>query len=84
MISVVVLQNQMDLPEGELRSCSETSDITEEDEQERMTVPVIKTVPNVSCICTFLIGCTQNCLPLYQSVLVKQKFVSREWILSSF
>jgi hypothetical protein len=84
VISVVVLQNQIDLLEGELGSCTETSDITEEDEQERMTVPVIKTEPKVSCVCTFPIGCTQNCLPLYQSVLVKQKFDSREWILSSF
>jgi len=50
VISVVVLQNQMDLLKGELGSCSETSDITEEDEQERMTVPVIKTEPKVSCV----------------------------------
>ena len=50
MIGVVVLQNQMDLLRGELGSCSETSDITEEDDQERMTVPVIKTEPMVSCV----------------------------------
>ena len=51
MISVVVLQNQMDLLRGELGSCSETSDITEEDDQERMTIPVIKTEPKVGCVC---------------------------------
>jgi hypothetical protein len=50
VISVVVLQNQMDLLRGELGSCSETNDIKEEDEQERMTVPVIKTEPKVSCV----------------------------------
>ena len=50
MTSVVVLQNQMDLLRGELGSCSETSDIPEEDEQERMTVPVIKMEPMVSCV----------------------------------
>ena len=46
---------QMDLLQGEIKSCSETSvtspqvervnDITEEDLQERMTVPVRKTEP---------------------------------------
>jgi hypothetical protein len=51
VISVVVLQNSMDLLRGELCSCSETrvtsteverlSDITEEDEQERTTIPVM-------------------------------------------
>jgi hypothetical protein len=50
VISVVVLQNQMDLLRGELGSCRETVDITEEDEQERMTVPAIKTEPMVSCV----------------------------------
>jgi hypothetical protein len=47
---MVVLQNQMDLLRGELGSCSETIDIKEEDEQERMTVPVTKTEPKVSCV----------------------------------
>jgi hypothetical protein len=51
----------MDLPRGELGSCSETSvtspqvervsDVTEEDEQDRTTIPVIKTEPEVSCVC---------------------------------
>jgi hypothetical protein len=50
VISVVILQNQMDLLRDELGSCSETSDITEEDEQDRMTVAVIKTEPTVSCV----------------------------------
>jgi hypothetical protein len=50
VIIVVVLQNQMDLLRGEIGSCGETSDITEEDEQERMTVSVIKTEPKVSCV----------------------------------
>ena len=61
VISVLVLQNQMDLLRGELDSRSETrvttaevervSAITEEDEQERTTTPVIKTEPKVSCVC---------------------------------
>jgi hypothetical protein len=50
VIIVVVLQNQMDLLRGEIGSCGETSDITEEDERERMTVSVIKTEPKVSCV----------------------------------
>jgi len=61
VISVLVLQNQMDLLQGGRGSCSETSatspevervnEITEEDEQERTTDPVIKTEPKVSCDC---------------------------------
>ena len=61
VISVLVLQNQMDLLRGERDSRSETrvttaevervSAITEEDEQERTTTPVIKTEPKVSCVC---------------------------------
>jgi hypothetical protein len=50
VINVVVLQNQMDLLRAEFVSCGETIDITEEDAQERMTVPVIKTEPKVSCV----------------------------------
>jgi hypothetical protein len=50
VINVVVLQNQMDLLRVEFVSCGETSDIKEEDEQERMTVPVIKTEPKVSYV----------------------------------
>jgi len=105
VISVVVLQNSMDLLEGELGSTGETcvistlvgkevtgveaervTDIKEED-QEPMTIPLIKTEPKVSgvpvvSVCTFLIGCIQNCLPKYQSVL--QKFDSKEQISGSF
>ena len=61
MISVLVLQNQMDLVQDEPGSCSETSvtspqvervsDITEEGLQERMTFAVIKTEPKVSSVC---------------------------------
>jgi hypothetical protein len=56
--------------------------IKEEEDQELMTIPVIKVEPNVSCVpvvsvCTVLIGYIQNCLLLYQCVLVKQKFDSR-------
>ena len=107
MISVVVLQNHMDLLQCELGSSSKThvksfingnevtateaetvSHITEEEGQEPMTIPEIKTEPNVSPvpavrIRTFIIGCIQNCLPLYLCVLVNQKFDCRDWILSS-
>jgi len=61
VISVLVLQNQMNLPRGAVHSCSDTcvtsaevervSAITEEDEQERTTTPVIKTEPKLSCAC---------------------------------
>jgi hypothetical protein len=61
VISVLVLQDQMDLLQGERGSCSETSVtspqvervnvIKEEDLEERTTVPVIKTEPKVSCVC---------------------------------
>ena len=60
MIKVVVLQNHMDLLRGELGYLSETCvtstqierviDMTEEDEQEPTTIPVIKTEPKVSCV----------------------------------
>jgi hypothetical protein len=51
--------------------------IIEEEDQEPMTIPEIKTEPNVSVVpvvrvCTFTTGCIQNCLPLYLCVLVKQ------------
>jgi hypothetical protein len=106
VISVVVLQNRMDLLNSELGPCSETrvmsshegngspginvervTDMTEEEDQERTTIPVIKTEPNVSSMAvlivrTFHIGYLQNCLPLYQSVLVQQKCDSREWSVS--
>jgi hypothetical protein len=96
VISVVILQNAMDLLNSELGSSNETrvtstgdgkevtgieaervSDILEVADQETVTIPAMKE-PNVSCVpvvsVTFLIGCIQNCLPLYQCVLVKQKF----------
>jgi hypothetical protein len=96
MISVVVLQNGMDLLGGELGSSAETcvtstvvgkevtgveaervSYIKKEEDEEPMTIPEIKMEPKVSfvavvSVCTFLIGCVQNCLFLYQRVLVKQ------------
>ena len=69
MISVVVLQNRMDLTKGELGPCSETrvmsthggneltgikvemvTDISEEEDEEPTTIPVIKTEPSVSCM----------------------------------
>ena len=69
MISVVVLQNGMDLLNGELGSSNETrvistvdgkevtgieaervSDISEVADQETVTIPAIKTEPNVSCV----------------------------------
>jgi len=58
-----------------------------EEDKEPTIIPLIKTEPKVSGVpvvnvCTFCIGCIQNCLPKYQSVL--QKFDSREWILGQF
>ena len=54
------------------------SDISEKADQETTTVPAIKAEPNVGGVplvsVTFLIGCVQNCLSLYQCVLVNQKF----------
>jgi hypothetical protein len=54
--------------------------ISEVADQETTTTAAINTEPNVSCVLpvvsvrTFLVGCTQKCLPLYHCVLVKQKF----------
>ena len=108
MISVVVLQNLMDLLQCEHGSSGKTritstingnevtgieaatvSHITEEKNQEPMTIPKIRTEPTVSVVpvvrvCTFIIGCIQNCLPVYLCVLVKQRFDCRDWILSCF
>jgi hypothetical protein len=61
--------------------------IQEEEDQDGTKIPVIKTEPRVSgvpvvSICTFHIGYVQNCLLLCQSVLMKPKFCSREWITS--
>ena len=108
MISVMVLQNSMDLLKGELGSSTDTcvtsavvgKEVTgveaervcvikEEEDQEATTIQVIKTEPKVSgvrvvTVCTFLTSYIQNCLPVYQSVLMKQKFDSREWIFTSF
>jgi len=69
VISVVVLQNRMDLLKGELGSSNKTcvtstvdgntmasveaemvSHVTEEGEQEQMTISAIKTEPNESCV----------------------------------
>ena len=69
MISVVVLQNNMDLLKGEPGSSNDTcvtsvvdgyeaigieaemvSSMTEEEDQEPRTIPVIKTEPKVSCM----------------------------------
>jgi hypothetical protein len=63
--------------------------MTEEEVGVPRTIPVIKTertvrVVPVVCYRTFHIGYIQKCLPVYQCVLVKQKFDSREYILSSF
>jgi hypothetical protein len=58
------------------------NDITvEAEDQELQTIPVIKTEHKVSCmsvLSVFIlhIGCIVNCLPLYQSVLVKKKIDS--------
>jgi hypothetical protein len=45
---------------------------------QEMTIPAIKTQPNVSCVpvvrVTFLIGYIQICFPLYHCDFVKQKF----------
>jgi hypothetical protein len=50
------------------------TDITEEDDQDPMKIPVIKKEPKVSCrsvvSVTFCISYIQNCLPIYQSVPV--------------
>jgi len=69
VISVVVLQNNMDLLNSELGSSNETrvtstgdgkevtdikaervSDVSEVADQETVTIPEIKTEPNVSCV----------------------------------
>ena len=82
MISVVVLQNGMDLVEGELGSSNKTcvtstlngntvasievemiSHVTEEEDQEPRTIPVIKTEPNESCVP--VVSVTQICYRLY-------------------
>ena len=82
MISVVVLQNGMDLLKGELGSSNKTcvtstldgntvasieaemvSLITEEEDQEPRTIPVIKTEPNESCVP--VVSVTQICYMLY-------------------
>ena len=64
------------------------SHVTEEEDQEPMTVPAIKTEPNESCVP--VVSVTQISYRLYPQwlprncVLVKEKFDSREWILSGF
>ena len=76
--------NQVTGVEGET-----VSHVTEAEDQEQTTISEIKTEPNVSVVpvvsvCTFIIGCIQNCLPVYLCVLVQQKFNCKDWILSSF
>jgi hypothetical protein len=60
-----------------------------EEDQEGRTIPVIKTEPKVSyvpgvSVTRISYRLYQNCLPVYQYVLKKQKFDSRKWISSSF
>jgi len=81
VISVVALQNSMDLVKGELGSSNKTcvtstldgntvasieaemvSDITEEEDREPRTIPVIKTEPNESCVP--VVSVTQICYRL--------------------
>ena len=57
--------------------------------QEPTRIPEIKMEPKVTfvpvvSVCIFLIRCMQNCLPIFQCVLVKQNFDSKEWISSGF
>jgi hypothetical protein len=92
---VVVLQDSLDLLDGEFGSCSGTgvtsavegnevpgikaervSHASEVADQEPMTVPETQTEHSVSCVSvvrTFHMGCVQNCLLVYQSVLLKHK-----------
>ena len=82
VISVVVLQNGMDLVKGELGSSIKTcvtsaldgntvasieaemvSHVTEEEDQEPRTIPVIKTEPSESCVP--VVSVTQICYRLY-------------------
>ena len=109
MISLLVLQNSMDLLKGELGSSNKTcvtstvdgntvaniepervSRVTEEEDQESMTIPAIKTEPNECCVPVvsvtqiFQYAISTICLPLYYCVLVKLKFDFGELILSSF
>jgi hypothetical protein len=82
VISVVVLQNGMDLVKSELGSSNKTcvtstldgntvtsieadmvSHVTEEEDQEPRTIPVIKTEPNESCVP--VVSVTQICYKLY-------------------
>jgi hypothetical protein len=97
MINVMVLQNHMDLLRCELHSCSETcvtstqvervSDVTEEDEQEAATIPVIKTEPMVSCVCGECRHISYGLypeLPAPLSVCTGGGIDCTEWILSTF
>jgi hypothetical protein len=96
-VFVVVLQDSLDLLDGELGSSSGTgvtsavegnevpgteaervSHVSEVADQDLMTVPETQTEHNVSCVSvvlrTFHIRCVQNCLLVYQPVLLKHKF----------
>ena len=85
VISVVVLQNHMDLLKGELGSSNKTcvtstldgntvasieaemaSHVTGEEDQEQTTIPVIKMVPNESCVP--VVSVTQICYRLYREL----------------
>jgi hypothetical protein len=94
VISVVPLQNCIDLRNSELGShggaCAISSEVgnevirvqlegvtevTEGEEREPMTSSLIRTDPGVgfmSAECLAYFMTTQNCLSLYQSVLLKQ------------
>jgi hypothetical protein len=54
------------------------SHVSEVADQEPMTVPETQTEHSVSCVSvvsrTFHMGCVQNCLLVYQSILLKHKF----------
>jgi hypothetical protein len=80
VISVVVLQNQMDLLRGELGSCSETYDITEVDERERMTVPVMKTEPKVSCVCREFMHISYRLYPEFSAPLSVYTWETKIWL----
>jgi len=85
VISVVVLQNSMDLLKGELGCSNKTfvtstldgntvasieaemvSLVTEEEDQEPRTMPVIKMEPNESCVP--VVSVTQICYRLYREL----------------
>jgi hypothetical protein len=88
----------MDLLQGEVGSSGETgvtsaevervSDMTEEDNQERATIPVIKTEPEVSCVCSECMHISYRLYPELPAALsvctCETKVASREWIFGQF